>query len=38
MKLKRQILDALDKAHDFTLPESLVDERVREHLGAGDAG
>ena len=24
MKLKRQVLDALDKAHDFTLPESLV--------------
>ena len=24
LKLKRQILDALDKAHDFTLPESLV--------------
>jgi trigger factor len=24
MKLKRQILDALDKAHDFVLPESLV--------------
>ena len=23
-KVKRQILDALDKAHDFTLPESLV--------------
>jgi trigger factor len=25
MKLKRQILDALDKAHTFTLPESLVE-------------
>jgi trigger factor len=24
MKLKRQILDALDKAHDFALPETLV--------------
>ena len=24
MKLKRRVLDALDKAHDFTLPESLV--------------
>ena len=24
MKLKRQTLDALDKAHDFTLPETLV--------------
>ena len=24
-KLKRQILDALDKAHDFALPETLVD-------------
>lgn len=24
MKLKRQALDALDKAHDFTLPETLV--------------
>ena len=37
MKLKRQILDALDKAHDFTLPETLVDQRVRRHLGAADA-
>ena len=25
MKLKRQVLDALDKAHDFTLPETLVE-------------
>jgi trigger factor len=25
MKLKRQILDALDKTHDFTLPQTLVD-------------
>ena len=25
MKLKRQVLDALDKAHDFALPETLVD-------------
>jgi trigger factor len=24
MKLKQQVLDALDKAHDFTLPETLV--------------
>ena len=24
MKLKRQALDALDKAHDFALPETLV--------------
>jgi trigger factor len=24
MKLKRQVLDALEKAHDFTLPETLV--------------
>ena len=37
MKLKRQILDALDKAHDFALPETLVDQRVRRHLEAGDA-
>jgi trigger factor len=27
-KLKRQVLDALDKAHDFALPESLVAEEV----------
>ena len=38
MKLKRQILDALDKAHDFALPETLVDDRVRRHLEAADAG
>ncbi len=34
MKLKRQALDALDKAHDFALPETLVDRRVRGHLEA----
>jgi trigger factor len=27
-KLKRQVLDALDKAHDFALPESLVGEEL----------
>ena len=34
MKLKRQALDALDKAHDFALPETLVSGRVRRHLAA----
>jgi trigger factor len=41
MKLKRQILDQLDKAHSFTLPESLVEgefqgiwEQVSKNLAA----
>ena len=37
MKLKRQILDALDKAHDFALPADAGRRRVRGDLGAGDA-
>ncbi len=34
MKLKRQALDALDKAHDFTLPETLVSGEFEGHLAA----
>ena len=32
-KLKRQLLDALDKAHDFELPPSLVDAEFNPDLG-----
>ena len=37
MKLKRQILDALDKAHDFAAARDAGRRRVRRHLEAGDA-
>ena len=36
MQLKQQILDALDKAHDFPLPRDARHQRVRWHLEAAD--